>query len=62
VRWRCEDQEQRLKSELIRQTLQQQTQQMQQMAERAQIEQRLREQELQKEVQLIMIEEQRRLR
>ena len=24
-RWRCEDQEQRLKSELIRQTLQQQT-------------------------------------
>jgi hypothetical protein len=35
---------------------------MQQMAERAQIEQRLREQELQKEVQLIMIEEQRRLR
>jgi hypothetical protein len=35
---------------------------MQQMAERAEIEQRLREQELEKEVQLIRIEEQRRMR
>lgn len=42
-RWRVEDQEQRLKSEVIRQTMQHQTQVMQQMAERAEIEQRLRE-------------------
>jgi hypothetical protein len=37
-RWRSEDEEQRLKSELIRQTMTQQARQMQEMAERAQFE------------------------
>lgn len=56
-KWRSEDDEQRLKSELIRQTMTQQARQMQEMAERARFEQRLREQELDKELQMIQIEE-----
>ena len=61
-KWRAQDDEQRLKSELIRQTMTQQAKQMQEVAERARFEQRLREQELDKELQMIQIEEQRRLR
>jgi hypothetical protein len=37
-KWRSEDDEQRLKSELIRQTMTQQARQMQEMAERARFE------------------------
>lgn len=37
-KWRSEDDEQRLKSELIRQTMTQQAKQMQEMAERARFE------------------------
>jgi hypothetical protein len=42
-RWRMEDQEQRLKTELIRQTMQKQAEQMQVRAERARVEQKMRE-------------------
>lgn len=57
-RWRLEDQENKLKNELVRQTMQQQMQVMNQVSDKAKIEQRLREQELEKELQLLKIEEQ----
>eukprot|EP00347_Sterkiella_histriomuscorum_P023854 403333155 len=61
-RWRLEDQEQKMKNELFRQAMQQQTQTMKQLAEKAKIDEKFRLQEHQKELQLLQIEEQRRLR
>lgn len=56
-RWRLEDQEQRLKNEMLRQTLSLQQSEMQQTAERAKIDQKFRLQEYEKEMQLLKIEE-----
>ena len=56
-KWRAQDDEQRLKTELIRQTMTQQAKQMHEVAERARFEQKLRDQELEKELQMIQIEE-----
>lgn len=61
-KWRIEDQENRIKSELIRQTLNSHNEQMQQLQERTKLEEMVRRQEHEKELQLLQIEEQRRLR